>query len=281
MVRDGTGPLPAPVRQRVLVLLAVLALVALLASATRAFASGPPGPSALTEAPNLVPVAGSVGYDISWPQCPSGETPPANANWAIIGVTGGKPTTLNPCFAAQIRWARTTATVPQLYMNMEGLRPGYSNTLCQPADQQCNAYQYGYSNAAGALSYARTNGADARYWWIDVETANYWADDQALNARVIQGTIDYLRNTGHVVGVYSTPRQWRIIAGTFAPNLPVWTAGAADQAEAMTRCTPQYAFGGGTVTLVQYISEHFDMSYVCPAVSSIHRVVVPFVAAGG
>jgi len=272
--------------------------------------------------PNAVPPGGSVGYDISWPQCPTNELPEGPATWAIIGVNGGRPTTFNPCFQSQIRWAYTTPTVPQVYINVAGW-PGaatYWNTICGPAPtptptppaptatptlapgatpsatptasptppatpapptaaDECNAYQYGYNNAAAAVAYARSFGVELTYWWLDVETGNFWTDDVSLNSQTIRGTIAYLQSTGKVAGIYSTPRQFRIIAGTFAPGLPVWTAGAADVTEAMERCTPDYAFGGGKVQLVQYVSEHLDMSYVCPPAGAAHRTTVPNVAA--
>jgi len=283
----------------------------------------------LSTAQNAVPVGGSVGYDISWPQCPNNELPAGPASWAIIGVNGGRPTTFNPCFQSQMQWAYTTATVPQVYINVAGWPTTYANTICGPvptptpipptptatptaaaptptptlapgatpttqpptatptaaptpapptAADECNAYQYGYNNAAAAVAYARSFGADLKYWWLDVETGNYWTDDVSLNTQVIRGTIAYLQNLGKVVGVYSTPRQWRMIAGSFAPGLPVWTAGAADVAEAMARCTPDYAFGGGKVQLVQYVSEHLDMSYVCPPAGAAHRTTLPGLA---
>lgn len=272
---------------------------------------------------NVLPLAGSVGYDISWPQCPSNELPEGVVNWAIIGVNGGRPTTFNPCFQSQMQWAYTTLTVPQVYINVAGWPTTYANALCGPvptptpvtptplppttpsasptlapgqtptptpspsptptphpptAADECNAYQWGYNNAAAAVSYARSFGVSPKNWWLDVETGNYWTDDVSLNAQVIRGTIAYLQNTGKTVGVYSTPRQWRIIAGTFAPGLPVWTAGAADVGEAMGRCNPQYAFGGGQVQLVQYVSEHLDMSYVCPPPDGPHRITIPNLA---
>ncbi|MCK9518136.1 MAG: hypothetical protein M0R74_03765, partial [Dehalococcoidia bacterium] len=76
--------------------------------------------------------------------------------------------------------------------------------------------------------------------------------------------IDYLEGVGLDVGIYSTPYQWGVIAGDYRPGLPVWTAGARDVYDAAARCdNPRYAFGGGTVELVQWV-ETYDMNYACP-----------------
>ena len=113
----------------------------------------------------------------------------------------------------------------------------------------------------------------------DVETGNFWTEHTGFNAQVLAGAIDVLQETGHKVGIYSVPRMWRIIAGDYAPGLPNWTAGAADLAEAKTRCTDQYAFGGGKVVLVQYVSEEFDTNWACPG-NIIRRLTLVGTAAG-
>ena len=249
-----------PLRVPFLLLVFVLAL---LPGATAAVAVTPEPLSALEPQLLYLPV-GTTGVDISWPQCHNGERPQGLLNFAIIGVNGGKMNTRNDCLAEMYRWGTRGRTVPQVYVNTNGLPADYANAACPPKDLYCNAYYYGYEGAAMAVAYARASYADPRQWWLDVETANAWGTDQALNGRVLGAMIEYLQATGHTLGVYSTPYQWGRIAGAFAPGLPVWTAGAANLSEAMTRCTERYAFGGGKVAMVQYISEHFDTSYVCP-----------------
>lgn len=205
---------------------------------------------------------GSLGFDISWPQCPD-DRPMDVPGFAIIGVTGGKAFTQNDCLAVQYKWASRSRVAAQVYTNLNGVPIGYWDNHCQPTDAACNAFHYGYNSAAQAVAYARSQKADPKNWWLDIETMNAWSDNHFLNERVIAGAVEYLQAIGKDVGVYSTPFQWGEIAGGYAPNLPVWTAGAEDLADAQTRCTPQYAFGGGQVKYVQYIDGKFDVNFVC------------------
>jgi hypothetical protein len=277
-------------RQRfVLLLVSIVVLTVAGPFAGAAFASLPPaggggGPSQHSETASqhaavpppkaARPATQSIGYDISWPQCPQDQKPSGSVNWVILGVTGGKPTTLNPCLPQQAAWAKTAGTLPQLDMNVAGVPAGYDSPLCAASDTPCQAYQFGANSAASSLRYAAESGVTASNWWLDVETGNYWTSDHFLNERVIAGAIETLQSTGHNVGIYSTPLQWSIIAGGFAPKLNVWTAGAEDVYDAAARCNPKYSFGGGLVALVQYVSEEFDMSYVCPFVVPTHSVTV-------
>src|SRR6478609_8720988 len=48
--------------------------------------------------------ADHTGNDVSYPQC--GRALPVGAAFGIVGVNGGKASTLNPCFAAQLAWAK-------------------------------------------------------------------------------------------------------------------------------------------------------------------------------
>ncbi len=229
------------------------------------------------------PIAGMTGWDISWPQCANHERPEGPINFAVIGVNGGKMFTKNDCLAEMFRYAGQGRTAPQVYLNVNGLPKDWTSasTVCAKTDIPCQAYMYGYEGAAFSHQFARSQGVDPMYWWLDVETGNAWSDQRFLNERAIGGAIDYLQSTHHVVGIYSTPSQWSRIAGGFAPGLMNWTAGAADLLEATTRCDPKYAFGGGRVVLVQYVSEHFDTSYSCPGTGVGRRALLPYLAAEG
>lgn len=215
-----------------------------------------------------LPPPGAVGFDISWPQC-GGPYPAGPLAFGVVGVNHGKANTKNPCLRSQFRWAASGGATPGVYLNLNSPPKGtYSSLIgpggrCRPGDAGCVAYNYGYNAAAFAMAYARSQGAVTSEWWLDVETMNTWSADVRVNARVIQGAIDYLQRKNASVGVYSTPYQWREIAGRYAPGLPVWTAGAESLAEAKSRCSPAYAFGGGRVVLVQYV-EQFDTNYRCP-----------------
>ncbi len=266
--------------------LAFFAVVAASTGGTVAHAASPNAPPSATASDFSgskfsYPIGGTTGWDISWPQCDNGERPQGPMNFSVIGVNGGKMFTTNDCLDEMFSWANNSRTLPQVYINTNGLPDGWVSPLCAKTDLPCNAYHYGYEGAAFAHRYAKSQGADPQYWWLDVETGNHWTNDRFLNERVIAGAIEYLQATGHTLGVYSTPRQWGIIAGGYAPGLMNWTAGAADLAEATTRCTPKYAFGGGTVVLVQYVSEHFDTSYICPNTGVGRRATMPVVATGG
>src|SRR5438270_3491969 len=81
---------------------------------------------------------GRYGNDISWPQC--GGAFPAKAGFGIIGVTGGRPFTQNPCLAAEWQWALAAKGAPAYYMNLSNAGAG------DPAG-------YGASAAAYALNY--------------------------------------------------------------------------------------------------------------------------------
>lgn len=266
-------------------LVAVVAATFAAASSTariaRADAGAGPAAADLAAPQFSYPIGGMTGWDLSWPQCANGERPQGLINFAVIGVNGGKMFTKNDCLGDMFRWATAGRSIPQVYLNTNGLPGDWTSTAntCAKTDLPCQAYSYGYEGAAFAQRYAKAQGVDPLYWWLDVETGNAWTNDHFLNERVVRGAIEYLQATNHVVGIYSTPRQWGIIAGTFAPGLLNWTAGAANLAEAAARCSDRYAFGGGRVAVVQYISEHFDASYICPGTGIGRRALLPALAA--
>jgi hypothetical protein len=212
-----------------------------------------------------------LGLDVSWPQCdkPLPATPSA---FTVVGVDGGKAYTTNSCFARQYRWASSSGTLPSLYMTLRspegktavrGMTGPYGN--CAPTNDNCIALNYGYNAAQEAFVYAQVQVAppSSIMWWLDVETQSHWSKDTALNAQVIQGAIDYLKQKGVPLGIYSTRLQWRQIAGGFAPALPNWIAGAHDAADAPTMCIPSNVFGGGQLWMVQYIANDLDHNYLC------------------
>lgn len=223
-------------------------------------------------APRVIP-SGAVGHDISWPQC--GKALPGPGAFGIVGVTGGRSYTKNPCLSSQFAWAEATPGGAGFYINTSN--PGVDsialdwyaqrspNPACGPADEAACAYDFGFNAAAEAFAYAQasTGSSVGRVWWLDVEPDNSWADDIVLNRASLQGSIDFLRRQpGVVVGVYSTPRMWGRIMGDHRPGLPNWVAGARTQADAVAHCTPAFSFTGGPVVLAQWV-EGFDHNYVC------------------
>jgi len=214
-----------------------------------------------------------TGLDVSWPQCGK-QLPRTPQAFAVVGVDNGKAFTSNPCFAEQYRWAGSTGTLPGLYFTLRSPQgPTASRGLegpagaCAGAETRCVARNYGYHAAREARAYAVQQAAPppATMWWLDIETMSHWSTDQAANAEVVRGAIEYLKEQGVLFGVYSTRTQWNQITGGMAlpEGLPLWIAGAHDYADAPTMCTPRYAFGGGQLWLVQYIANDLDHNHMC------------------
>jgi hypothetical protein len=230
---------------------------------------------------SIVPPGQIIAYDISWPQC--GKAWPADpVAFAIIGINNGRPYTANPCFIDEYRWARRFESDPAVYLNVDFPKAGVPQALsgpygqCKDTDDWCRAYNYGYGLAAEVVERARRLSIAPSRWWLDVETGNFWSLDATYNAQVIRGTIDYFKERGLPAGIYSTPRQWRTIAGPYAPGLVNWTAGAQGIEGAAARCfDPAYAFGGGQVLLVQYYDYSLDTNYACPNGSTYGTVSQP------
>ena len=247
-------------------------------------------------APRFAP-AGSIGHDVSYPQC---DKPLPVGAFGVVGVNGGKNFTANRCLAAQYAWAKTLPNQAMVYLNTGN--PGNQSTnwplsatseggaLCinaaSAADPGC-AYIYGRRVAASAMQVAAGAGvALDTTWWLDVETANSWDGDGVGNAAELQGMFDYLRGSGVAqVGLYSTGLQWGEITGGYSgataadyrtawstyftpkyamETAPNWIAGVTAVAAARNCLT---TFTGGPTALAQYIEAGFDHNLVCGAVT--------------
>ena len=240
-----------------------------LLHAVIAMASGPGSGSGVGISANegLGPYpSGSVGYDISWPQCGNGY-PGAEHAVGIVGVNDGHAFSTNPCLADEVRWA---GPAHGLYMNLNS-PSGSSNSAggsgpagnCAPSDTYCWSYNYGYAAALASVRTAAGQGAMAQQWWLDVETGNYWTGDTGANARVIQGATDALHSQGLTVGVYSTPYQWGEITGGARFGIPVWVATGIAMSDPGSWCVPAHSFNGGNVWMVQFGLDGFDGDYAC------------------
>ena len=219
-------------------------------------------------------------YDVSWPQC--GESLPARADAAIVGVNGGKPYEENPCLAEQYGWAASAAGQPAFYMNtanpgadsriVDWYRQNTPNPSCSRSNEAACAYNYGYNAArhAFATAQARTGAAGRHSWWLDVETTNSWSDDHGANLADIAGSVDFLRSQNVPVGVYSTRYQWGVITGgARLPDLPNWVAGARDGGQAARWCAPDSSFTGGPVILVQWVEHDLDHNALCAPLPAV------------
>jgi hypothetical protein len=212
----------------------------------------------------------SIGYDVSWPNC---EIPGPTRQFAVVGVTGGRPFTRNVCLRTEYAAARRTAP-PQLYMNIAAPAPvgratertGPAGT-CPSSRPLCRAYNYGYDAAEAAYAYAlRTLGPTAvlTTWWLDVEFGGRWWASTSVNDHAIEGALAYLRGHHRTAGVYSTAYQWRVIAGHYRPGVPVWYATISRSAgAAWKRCSVASSFTGGPIRLVQYATGGLDADTAC------------------
>ena len=142
------------------------------------------------------------------------------------------------------------------------------------------AYQYGEDRVnqdlanVGAAAQA-INGQESRAkmppqrsyrYWLDVETANSWLDDTAINVADLQGMVDTLHTAGvGSVGVYSTPPAWQqITASSTAVSLAGrdnWLPGAVNLSGAQGNCR-KASFTGGNVTVTQWTTK-YDYDYSC------------------
>ena len=244
---------------------------------------GAPTPTA--PAPVLTPTS-IYGNDISYPQCPTGAEPPAPA-FAIVGVTGGKPFTPNPCLPREFFWAlgSTSPNQPHVGLYMNSANPGPTASSNWPAagsstPRACDgtwsvdcAYDYGWQAAqdafARSLGVVGSPAATEYMWWLDVETANSWSSDMATNAADLQGTLDYLRSVNVAsIGIYSTSTDWEALigppsAGATAPfsGLLNWRPGPGNPQDAPAWCNRTVT--GGRVKFVQFPSGGFDTNFAC------------------
>lgn len=239
-----------------------------------------------------VPVIGSIyntsgmGYDLSYATI---NYPTIPFGFAVVGVTGGKAFVHNPRIDSEFSWARFGSTArPTLYVNLNaayGSTASAENTSgpknCSgdpppvvkttasaggtfPEPSLCKSYNYGYRIAQDALAYATAHTVSAPFWWLDVEEANSWSEDTAVNDATIQGAIDYLNSQDIRAGIYSMPSMWNAIAGaSFVPtqkingesvSTPTWLpVGLMNQLTAINTCITTGSFiPGSPVWIVQY-----------------------------
>ena len=223
---------------------------------------------------------GALGYDISWPQCPGSVFPAGPFDFAIIGVNGGKAMTQNPCFASQMAWARGGTHDPSVYLNTNSPPADFVAAECNEADLPCRSLAYGRAAALAALGYAKAAASDVVHYWLDVEIANSWATDTALNRQVLIGMIATLQAADKDVGIYSNSYQFGLIMGDYKPRLPAWIPGIAHgPPDGPGACVAGPSFGGGRIAMVQW-TWTFDGNYVCPLSTLPERRVMPMVASG-
>jgi len=176
--------------------------------------------AAATTAPALAQriASGSIGYDISYPQC-NGRFP-ASGDFRIVGVNAGRAFHPNPCLGtgdgpSELRWAGRWA---QFYANTGSPGPHLSKhwpigqrfpRRCEqsaPLSKGC-AYDYGWNAAKdsyltavrayislGWAPHDATRTPVRNRWWLDVETSNSWRRNKRLNVATLQGAVAFLES---------------------------------------------------------------------------------------
>jgi hypothetical protein len=187
---------------------------------------------------------------------------------AVVGVTGGKAFTTNPCFGQEAAWAGPGGS---FYVNLNSPAQGDDPRTfatgpagsCSPGNYRCASYNYGYHTVQQAMAFARAAGRGSRTWWLDVETGNTWSPDGIANDNVIAGAIEAAHDAGAIAAVYSTSRQWQEIAGSdYRPGVPVWYPTGVVTSSPNAWCAPA-SFTGGPVYMVQVVAGPFDGDYTC------------------
>jgi hypothetical protein len=208
-------------------------------------------------------IAGSMGYDVSWPNCKA--RPPMMPAWGIVGVTGGLNFRQNPCLRQESSWFMNLS----LYANT-GYKaadaPKYANfpRQCDLSDEACLAYNFGFNAGKYAVDYASAQGVHAAMWWLDVETVNSWSDNVRLNRASIRGEADAIKRYTVVatVGVYAYYGQWDRLTGNWRPGWPNWSAtGSSERSDAVAFCRDHH-FTGGPTWITQY-TLRLDQNYAC------------------
>ena len=208
--------------------------------------------------------SGSVGVDVSWPNC-SASIP--KTGFGIVGVTGGKNFSPNPCLKAE------AANFSNLSVYTNTGYPGQSYALpyqaapkaCTATDLNCLAYNYGYNAGLYALEYAQNQGVNSNTWWLDVETMNTWTSDTAQNIASLQGQIDALKAAGiGTIGIYSTTAQWGTITGSWKNLMPSWGATTWQSAKQAATYCKGHEFTGGPSYLMQFTPKRsLDQNVAC------------------
>lgn len=204
--------------------------------------------------------SGSIGVDISWPNC---TTSVPSVAFGIVGVTDGQGYSTNPCLAKEAGHFKNLSLYVNTgwYNQSSHINPDYPK-VCAAGDNNCLAYNYGYNAGLYALNAAKSAGVSSTTWWLDVETGNTWNTDVVQNQNSLQGEYDALAANGvTTLGVYSTTAQWQSITGGWKNNWPSWGATTWTTAkQAQTYCTG-HQFTGGPSYLMQYLPKHTKVDY--------------------
>ena len=214
------------------------------------------------------------GYDVSWPQChgtAAGHLPGGSPAYVILGLTDGRGHTANPCFAAQLSWARDRGAriggylVPSFPSPAQRAAAGDGPFGVCGSDVGCRLKNDGAAQAADAVAVMRHAGVAVPMVWVDVEFRHtyVWSRDHGHNRNVLTGVFRGLRDAGVAYGVYSTSYMWDHITADWHVDVPNWIpSGTGDSAATRRMCGTTAT--GGTAWLVQ-LTREWDEDQTCPA----------------
>jgi LysM repeat protein len=206
---------------------------------------------------------GSIGYDVSFPNCAL-QLPPSSP-FAVIGLNGGRPFTPNPCFLAEWSAAQPPRSV---YVNT-----AYDDSLERHVSADCRSaalsqplstaaqrgYAVGCSEAEAALTLL--GAIEPMVLWLDVEPDNTWSGRNEVNRAAIAGYLEHVIAAAPSirVGIYSNAKFWKEIVGDWSlPTVPEW---AAPSAVGPSGCAGSFA--GGPVWLEQHVDVAGDTNVAC------------------
>jgi hypothetical protein len=230
-------------------------------------------------------VAGSSGFDVSYPNCSS--PLPNGDSFAIVGVTGGRPFSTYSCFgdlwnAAKTAIAEKSGATESLYFNT-----GYSGAYGKDISSSCStaeessftgptglsrhlqkqaeqAWEIGCSEVDYAIAAFKAAGVGPAptMLFADIETGNSWSNNVTLNQYAIDGIswgmVNLRSDTNQLTvgytGIYSSAKMWTTITGSsvrsFSPTTPVeanWvTQGTCPGTLSSPSTSPSAFDSGGT-----------------------------------
>jgi hypothetical protein len=244
--------------------------------------SASPRPSFRSPSPPPAAAVGSLGHDISWPNCPVGSgiperrtlglpLPAPSSRFVVIGLTNGPGFYANPCLGDQVAFARrrhlwTAAYAVVTYPTEDQLRELGSAGPRAGDDLAGRLFNTGWAQARFNLGSMQAAGLTTPILWLDVEPVRPpapWSADVAANRVVLEGSMAAYRQAGLRLGVYSTPYLWRTVVGDVDYGLPEWrAAGATSMARALEVCAGE-AIQGGVPVLGQWL-DGVDKNVLCP-----------------
>lgn len=244
---------------RGLVAAVVMSLLGAFVNASSALTRAQPSRGPSSVAPRYP--RGARGYDVSYPNC--GRRLAFHADFAVVGLNGGRPFTFNPCVRREYaRYAHTGAV--DLYLNT-----GYDSWFPRVVHHDCAraahgrahpvAYAVGCSEAEASLAHLRWLGVPPpRVWWIDVEPSNTWSSSRVFNTTVLRGMVARLlmETPRSIVGVYSMRSWWRQITRGWHPSIPEWIP----RSRGVSCAAP---FAEGPVWISQTGSRAIDSDVAC------------------